>query len=134
MSRLPLRRRMLVAWTAGLMALTFLLGAAGAVQYLALRRVTAVPRPGRIDVQAASFGENCNPQLHDNVLDTVRRVCNSEKSCRFAYDVRRLGDPAGGCLKEFRVSYSCGVGELRELLFLFDRARMAVAFNCAAAR
>jgi hypothetical protein len=123
-------------WVGGAIVLTFLFGAAGSIQHAALRRVTAAPRDGAITVESASFGENCNPQLHNNALNTVRRICNSEAKCGFDYDVQTLlGDPAGGCLKRFRIVYRCGTDDLREFLIPeFIRASMPIAFGCHAAK
>jgi peptidoglycan/LPS O-acetylase OafA/YrhL len=92
----------------------------------------AVEGQGRISIQSASFGENCNAKLHDNIIGLMRRVCNGLTACAFQYDIQKIRDPAGGCDKNFRVLYSCGSGDgqLRYLIPDFNRSQMRIAFGC----
>lgn len=125
----PLR---LGVWLPATLALITLFSVVISLQVRALARSAPQEQPGRIAISSASFGDNCNARLHDNVLSLMRRVCAGERSCGFTYDVNKLGDPAGGCGKRFQVLYRCGPNDNeREFSIpLFDRPQMPIAFAC----
>jgi len=75
------------------------------------------PRPTLIDIVDATYGENCKsfvpapPTINQfrpgNATDAVRQTCAGSNPCNFAINVNRLGEPAGGCAKDFSVTYRC---------------------------
>lgn len=119
-------------WLPVILTLITLFSVLVSMHMRALAHTDPSQSPGTISVASASFGDNCDAKLHDNVLGLMRRVCNGQKSCAFEYDVNKLQDPAGGCGKRFQVLYSCGPADSqREFLIpLFDRAKMRIAFAC----
>jgi peptidoglycan/LPS O-acetylase OafA/YrhL len=68
-------------------------------------------------VVSASYGLNCrtfavappatNSATPGNVTDKIRRYCRFSAQCDVVVDVNWLGDPAGGCGKDFSVEYQC---------------------------
>jgi len=125
----PLRMEVWLPVTLGLIALFSVLIS---VHMRALANSETGQPAGRIAVSSASFGENCDARLHDNVLGLMRRVCNGAATCAFDYDIYKLRDPAGGCGKRFQVLYSCSPdGAQQEFLIpLFDRPRMRITLAC----
>jgi peptidoglycan/LPS O-acetylase OafA/YrhL len=125
----PLR---MTIWLPVIIVLISLFCVVVATQMRALARSEAIQPAGRIVVSSASFGENCNTKLHDNVLGLMRRVCNGETACSFEYDITKLSDPAGGCMKRFQVLYSCGPGGSQHEFLLpeFNRPQMPIEFAC----
>lgn len=122
----------MIVWLPVLLTLTTLFSVLISIHMRALARSETIQPPGRIAVSSASFGENCDPKLHDNILGLMRRACNGQASCDFVYDVAKIRDPAGGCLKRFQVLYSCGPDDTREFLMPeFTRPQMRIAFACA---
>jgi len=120
-------------WLPVILTLITLFSVLVSMHMRALAHTDPSQSPGTISVASASFGDNCDAKLHDNVLGLMRRVCNGQNSCAFEYDVNKLPDPAGGCGKRFQVLYSCGSAgsPQREFLIpLFDRAKMRIAFAC----
>jgi hypothetical protein len=65
--------------------------------------------PGRRDIRVLSavYGSNCEGR-GENATRELARACDGRSSCAYTVDVRRLGDPAYGCRKDFRVQYECG--------------------------
>jgi hypothetical protein len=125
----PLR---MTIWLPVMIALISAFSVLISIHMRALAHSETLQPPGRIAVVSASFGENCDAKLHDNVLGLMRRVCNGEAACAFDYDIYKLRDPAGGCGKRFQVLYSCG-GDDRQrefLIPLFDRPRVRITFAC----
>jgi hypothetical protein len=119
-------------WLPAILTLITLFSVLISIHMRALANSDSSQSPGKISVASASFGDNCNEKLHDNVLGLMRRACNGQNSCAFEYDVNKVRDPAGGCAKRFQVLYSCGPADSqREFLIpLFDRAKMRIAFAC----
>jgi peptidoglycan/LPS O-acetylase OafA/YrhL len=119
-------------WLPVLFVLIALFGALISIHMQALANSETIQPPGRIAVSSASFGENCDAKLHDNTLGLMRRVCNGQTACSFEYDVAKIRDPAGGCLKKFQVLYSCGPGDSQRefLLPQFNRPQMQIEFAC----
>lgn len=64
--------------------------------------------PGRaaINIRSAVYGANCAGRGINSTGD-VSRSCEGRSSCAYTVDVQRLGDPAYGCRKDFRVQYEC---------------------------
>ena len=69
----------------------------------------------KVDVMRATWGyHNCGKR-GSKQLDTVRSACQRQAadtkrntmSCRFAWKVGELGDPAPGCPKWFLTEYKC---------------------------
>lgn len=103
----------------------------GSMTATALQHAVASPAPGKINVLSASFGDNCKPELKDNVLAATRQACGGTASCSFTYDVEKYGDPAGGCEKRFAVSYTCGPDTPERLSsMMFLRPAMKVSVSC----
>jgi peptidoglycan/LPS O-acetylase OafA/YrhL len=124
----PLR---MTVWLPVTLALITLFSVLISIQMRALAHSETIQPPGRIAVSSASFGENCDAKLHDNILGLMRRVCNGETACSFDYDVAKIRDPAGGCLKRFQVLYACGPGDAqREYLLQFSRPQMQIQLAC----
>jgi peptidoglycan/LPS O-acetylase OafA/YrhL len=126
----PLR---LTIWLPATLMLVSLFSVLVSVHMSALANSDPAEPAGYIHISSASFGENCNAALHDNVLGLMRRACNGTRSCNFDYDIEKLRDPAGGCEKQFQVLYSCGPNDKsREyLISKFNRPQMNVAFSCS---
>jgi hypothetical protein len=59
-----------------------------------------------ISVISATYGGRCGVE-HGNVTHDVAASCDGKTECTYAVKVERLGDPAGGCAKDFAVSYFC---------------------------
>ncbi len=124
----PLRMEV---WLPVMLLLIALFSALISIHMRALAHSETVQPAGRIAVSSASFGENCDAKLHDNILSLMRRVCNGETACNFEYDVAKIRDPAGGCLKRFQVLYSCAPGgSQREYLLQFSHPQMPIEFAC----
>jgi peptidoglycan/LPS O-acetylase OafA/YrhL len=115
------------------LALITLFSMAASLQMRTLARAETDQPVGHISISTASFGENCNAKLHNNIGGSMRKICNGERICRFVYDINRLGEPASGCDKEFKVTYSCGpAGEEREFFIPhFDRPVLPIEFGCS---
>ena len=66
-----------------------------------------VPRPDEgVSIKSATYGASCGaPQ--GNVTRAVALTCNGKPDCAYPIGAEALGDPAPGCAKDFRVSYSC---------------------------
>ncbi len=65
------------------------------------------PPPGTVEVVSATYGETCGV-AKGNATVSVRAACNSRKQCTYVVDVYALGDPAGGCGKDFTAEWRCG--------------------------
>ena len=74
---------------------------------------------GVITIVEATYGMSCRefqaPPPHanrvrpGNATKAVATACdNKNGSCRYGVDVALLGDPAGGCGKDFFVKWRCG--------------------------
>jgi hypothetical protein len=74
---------------------------------------------GSIAIVEASYGLSCkdfqvqapreNLVRVGNATAAVAKACDSKSgTCRYAVNVANLGDPAGGCGKDFQVKWRCG--------------------------
>lgn len=59
-----------------------------------------------ISVTSATYGDNCQAPP-GNASKFVRDACNSKDFCQYAVKHEILGDPAGGCAKNFIAEYAC---------------------------
>jgi hypothetical protein len=62
---------------------------------------------GPIKVIAATYGRNCGA-AYGNVTNHLAAVCDGKMPCEYIIDVRALGDPAGGCAKDYSAEWQCG--------------------------
>lgn len=84
-------------------------GFAAAVILLAVPSGATTPGPEAghaIRVVEATYGRNCGARVGNATAD-ARKACNGADSCDYVVDVDRLGDPANGCGKDFRLEYVC---------------------------
>jgi peptidoglycan/LPS O-acetylase OafA/YrhL len=65
-----------------------------------------------IRVVSATYGGSCGAPP-GNVTRALMAACNSHESCDYVVDVAKLGDPAGGCAKDFVLNYACMPGDQR---------------------
>jgi len=113
--------------------LILLFSLAMSMQIRNLDRVVSPTGNQIIRVASASFGENCRPTLKDNVLKILRLACDGKHACEFIYNVNRLGDPAGGCVKKFDISYYCSSQSTLHHFEIerFERNSELISFSCA---
>jgi hypothetical protein len=64
------------------------------------------PTPG-LHIGSATYGGNCSAPPGNATAD-IAQSCNGKAVCDYTVDVARLGDPAGGCSKDFAVEFTCG--------------------------
>jgi hypothetical protein len=69
------------------------------------RLVTEPPVQG-ISVAWATYGGNCGAPQGNATVDAAVS-CNGKPDCTYLVDVERLGDPAGGCGKDFEAAFFC---------------------------
>jgi hypothetical protein len=79
---------------------------------------TVASQPGRVYIIDATYGHNCrwyrprppvaNVFHEGNWTASLREECDSKMTCSFRIGPDRLGDPAGGCRKDFSATYRCG--------------------------
>jgi|GEM_PF-1878890 len=62
---------------------------------------------GPIKIIAATYGRNCGAP-YGNVTKHLAEVCEGKATCEYIIDVRVLGDPAGGCAKDYFAEWQCG--------------------------
>jgi peptidoglycan/LPS O-acetylase OafA/YrhL len=60
---------------------------------------------------SATYGGNCGGK-HGNATSALVSDCSGKDRCDYSVDVAKLGDPAGGCAKDFAVEYMCMPGNL----------------------
>ena len=58
-----------------------------------------------MDIVRAIYGANC--RNNKIVTSSVAQTCNGRGYCNYDISSRRLGDPARGCDKDFRVYWRC---------------------------
>ena len=49
---------------------------------------------GTIAVTAASYGKNCNGNLYNNQLSSLRSACDGKSACKYRVNGKTIGDPA----------------------------------------
>jgi hypothetical protein len=62
-----------------------------------------------IQVTSATYGANCGAPA-GNATSSVGSSCNGQASCAYTVRYQTLGDPAPGCAKDFRTSWTCSGG------------------------
>lgn len=62
---------------------------------------------GPIRVISASYGRNCGAP-YGNVTNHLVAACDGRAPCEYIIDVRVIGDPAGGCAKDYLAEWQCG--------------------------
>jgi peptidoglycan/LPS O-acetylase OafA/YrhL len=97
---------------------------AGIAGFLLISTITSLkataPNKG-ITVVSATYGKNCGaPQ--GNVTAALGDSCNKEMSCHYKVDVNVLGDPAGGCGKDFEVKWLCASSNEPQRFFIEGEA------------
>ena len=86
--------------------------------------------PGTLSIVQATYGLNCagvTAGNHDSVLQTE---CNGEASCSYTI-AWADSDPAGGCAKNYDVTYDCGCGEQTETVS-GESAGQTLSIDCTA--
>ena len=73
-----------------------------------------------IHIVRATFGDNCRLKLYPfriyrvgkgNVSNDIRDKCEGKEYCKVMVNIRKLGNPAKGCKKDFNLSYFCSGDE-----------------------
>jgi len=62
---------------------------------------------GHIKVMAATYGRNCGAP-YGNVTNHLAEICDGKATCEYVIDFRVIGDPAGGCSKDYFAEWQCG--------------------------
>ena len=62
-----------------------------------------------VSLISATYGGNCGAR-RGNATQALLTACNGKASCDYTVDVAKLGDPAGGCPKDFAAEYACMPG------------------------
>ena len=65
------------------------------------------PSTGFIEVLSGTYGANCG-QGEGNRTNHLAAACNGKGKCDYKVDVTVLGDPAGGCAKNYIAKWRCG--------------------------
>lgn len=62
---------------------------------------------GHIKLITATYGRNCGAP-YGNATNHLASACDGKTACEYIIDVRVLGDPAGGCAKDYFAEWQCG--------------------------
>jgi hypothetical protein len=60
-----------------------------------------------IKVISGTYGRNCGAP-YGNVTRDLAEVCDGRAVCDYTIDASILGDPAGGCYKDYFAEWQCG--------------------------
>jgi hypothetical protein len=82
------------------------------VALVACALFATTPALAQIEIRTAVYGENCGSS--SDVTSAVAGRCNGRPQCRYHVDHTVIGDPAPGCIKDFRVKWSCGGRRVRQ--------------------
>ncbi len=67
-----------------------------------------------IKVLEATYGANCSGVAKGNVTAFVSKACDNDALCNYRVYYKSMGgDPAPGCEKDFKVTYTCGKNSKR---------------------
>jgi uncharacterized coiled-coil protein SlyX len=61
----------------------------------------------QITIVSAMYGRNCNVDRNSDETAHLGAACNGETTCEYFVDHDVIGDPAGGCPKEYDYVYTC---------------------------
>lgn len=90
------------------------------------------PPPGTVEIVEATYGGNCGA-AGGNASKALVAECSGTQSCNYVVSVERLGDPAGGCGKDFSVRWRCSGTEPVQTASIPPEAGLgekAVLFSC----
>ena len=75
---------------------------------------------------------NTNRVGFGNATDAVAAVCERKQgSCKYTVDATKIGDPAGGCGKDFSVSWRCCFEDKLQKAYLKGEANnQSVTISC----
>lgn len=79
-----------------------------------------------IHIDSATYGQNCGTQ-YGNATWSVRQECEGRWQCGYQISVNKIGDPAYGCSKDFRVEYTCPNG-YRQTAYAYPEANTQSVF------
>ena len=86
---------------------------------------------GPIKVISASYGGNCGV-AYGNVTNHLAAACDGKMLCEYMIDVRALGDPAGGCAKDYFAEWPCGRDpEKRNLIVSHEASGTKIVLRCS---
>ena len=68
---------------------------------------------GGMHILSATYGANCGAHW-GNATNSVAWECNGSRACNYYVSVSKLGDPAYGCGKDFRIRYQCPNGNVKD--------------------
>ena len=75
----------------------------------------SAPEIATLTIVQATYGGNCNAGNYNvqpgNENQHLQTECNGLEECSYFIDHRVIGDPAGGCPKDYVVIYDCGCGD-----------------------
>jgi peptidoglycan/LPS O-acetylase OafA/YrhL len=82
---------------------------------------------------SATYGGNCGGK-RGNATRALLAECSGKERCDYSVEVARLGDPAGGCAKDFAVEYMCLPGSMPQQSSVPAEAGFGshVVLSCAA--
>jgi len=134
----PVRRQVLASWHAGgaRRSAVVALPAAAALLWLGIQTYQLQNQSGvaaGIRLISATYGGNCGAQP-GNATDALVAACDGQERCDYTVDVEKLGDPVGGCSKDFKAAYVCRPGHVTQRIELPGEAGLgshAIA-SCAA--
>ncbi len=81
-----------------------------------------------IRIRSAIYGANCNGR-GGNATGDMARFCNGRANCAYTVDAGRIGDPAFGCRKDFRVQYECR-GRLQQAYLAPEASGQTLRLRC----
>jgi hypothetical protein len=79
----------------------------GSIAHLVCQEPREESHRGAIRVISATYGGNCRAP-RGNVTNALAGACNEHADCTYKIDYTVLGDPAGGCQKDYQAEWVCG--------------------------
>jgi hypothetical protein len=93
-----------------------------------------------IGILEASYGGNCakmdspapggNRFNVGNATTVARTACTGSNTCSLPIDVNQLGDPVPGCRKDFKVTYTCGQTDVKEVYLAGEANGKTLKIDC----
>ncbi len=99
----------------------------GVLLFLCLAGLSA---QAQLQILSASFGANCGV-MQGNATNDVFNSCRDPNYCSYQVSLQRLGDPAYGCRKDFRVQYSCNRMQPQEVYLPGPAEGQTAVISCA---